>query len=124
MLKLFEDEMENPMNNENDKWLEDQLRNIADISDDGFSDTVIRQVEHEHKKFQLRRKLILKLSYAVSFILFALFAPWGWITEQASHWTALFSSVDVQEMSISLTTVALILSTAFIAWVFFQESDG
>ena len=111
MLKMLEDKMEH----ENDKWLEDQLKTEPPIAEDDFVTRVMQDVEESHSKAGARRKIILFSTYLISFLVFALVTPWQWFSSQISMGRAeLVSNLSVgADMQIPFVTLSLIFIAVF-----------
>jgi len=111
------------MNNENDKWLEKSLKEDSNIADNGFSANILEKIENENLKKMHLRKTILNISYVISFAIFALLAPWGFITEQSNLLLTQVTSIE-SNAALPITALAVIFITFFTTFILLQESDN
>lgn len=124
MLKSFDPDMENHMNNENDKWLEDQLKKSPDISDDGFSNLIVEKIELEQIIKSHSRRIILNISYILSFALLLILAPWALIAENINIWQNNILNANGDLTALPMTGISILFITALMAFILIQESDG
>lgn len=121
MLKILDDMMKN----ENDKWLEEQLKSKPEIADDDFVARVMNDVDTSHASGFSRRKVILFSTYLFSFVIFAFVTPWEWLSTKlsAGRLELLSSFSSSAEMQSSIMTISIIFIVSFFAVVLGLEQS-
>ncbi len=111
MLKMLEDKMEH----ENDKWLEEQLKSEPKVTDNDFVNRVMDQVEETHSHAGTKRKVILFSTYLIAIVTFALVTPWQWLSAKLS-----FARMDLlnnftagAEMQVPIMALSVIFIVSF-----------
>lgn len=119
MLKILEDKM----NNENEKWLEEQLKSEPYIAHDDFVNNIMEKVDAEYSKERFQRKTILITTYVISMAIFLFATPWKWLTEQitAGRTEILNTFNAANDMQTPFMAVSLIFIITFFVIVFGLE---
>ena len=117
--------MDEKMEHEEDKWLEQQLKATPDIDQDGFSARIMDEVKVYQSNQARTRKSILLTTYVVSFVLFMLITPWSWLIAKINAVQLDISGLLSlnSDSQIPLIGIAVLFVILFTVYIFGQETN-
>ena len=122
MLKILEEKM----NSENDKWLEEQLSNTPQDGDDSFTAHIMEKIDHHRARETRKRQAILTGVYLAALIVFIIVTPWSWLGQRLADGQGFLTSSlmgDAGNSSVLLSSTLAIVISLMVYFVVGEAND-